>query len=279
MAARTMRPKRRRLVLLVSALALLGGAAALALTALDDTMRFFHSPSEVAAGTVQPGREFRLGGLVEEGFADAVRRLRQLPRRGRRARRYRRTIRGYCRTCSGRDRAWSQWAHSIEDGRSGRHRSSPSTTKPICRPRLRRRFAARRRRTVRDRGTRPFRAGAGAGPRPAAGRAAPLRSRCRQAGADGARPAYRARAIRPRRDRLRRPCARLCRIRLFGLGGSAELPFAQAAALPPHRRVGKPRRIAAALDTDPDAVRRDGGGIRRRLAEEHCRRGCSPSRR
>ncbi len=62
-----MRPKRRRLLLLASALALLGGAAALALTALDDTMRFFHSPSEVAAGAVSPGREFRLGGLVEEG--------------------------------------------------------------------------------------------------------------------------------------------------------------------------------------------------------------------
>ena len=62
-----MRPKRRRLLFLVSALALLGGAAALALTALDDNMRFFRSPSEVAAGTVAPGREFRLGGLVEEG--------------------------------------------------------------------------------------------------------------------------------------------------------------------------------------------------------------------
>ena len=64
---RTMRPKRRRLLLLISAVALLGGAAALAFTALDDTMRFFHSPSEVAAGAVAPGREFRLGGLVEEG--------------------------------------------------------------------------------------------------------------------------------------------------------------------------------------------------------------------
>ena len=62
-----MRPKRRRLALLAAALVLMGGAAALALTALDDTMRFFHSPSEVAAGAVAPGREFRLGGLVEEG--------------------------------------------------------------------------------------------------------------------------------------------------------------------------------------------------------------------
>ena len=62
-----MRPKRRRLALLAAALALLGGAAALALTALDDTMRFFHSPSEIAAGAVASGREFRLGGLVEEG--------------------------------------------------------------------------------------------------------------------------------------------------------------------------------------------------------------------
>ncbi len=67
MTVRPMRPKRRRLALLASALALLGGAAALALTALDDTVRFFHSPSEIAAGAVAPGREFRLGGLVEEG--------------------------------------------------------------------------------------------------------------------------------------------------------------------------------------------------------------------
>ncbi len=62
-----MRPKHRRLGLLAVALALLAGAAALALNALDDTMRFFHSPSEVAAGEVAPGREFRLGGLVEAG--------------------------------------------------------------------------------------------------------------------------------------------------------------------------------------------------------------------
>jgi cytochrome c-type biogenesis protein CcmE len=59
--------RRRRLIALAAGLVALGAAAALALTALNDTLVFFYSPSEIAAKDLAPGRTFRLGGLVEEG--------------------------------------------------------------------------------------------------------------------------------------------------------------------------------------------------------------------
>ena len=59
--------RRRRLVALAAALLALGTAAALALTALRDTLVFFYSPSEIEAKGLAPGRTFRIGGLVEEG--------------------------------------------------------------------------------------------------------------------------------------------------------------------------------------------------------------------
>jgi len=62
-----MTPKRRRLWLLVGSLGVLGVAAALVLTALDDNLVFFYSPTQVADKHVAPDRHFRLGGLVEAG--------------------------------------------------------------------------------------------------------------------------------------------------------------------------------------------------------------------
>ena len=62
-----MTPKRKRLWLLVGSLAVLGAAAALVLTALNDNLVFFYSPSQVSAKHVPPERRFRLGGLVEAG--------------------------------------------------------------------------------------------------------------------------------------------------------------------------------------------------------------------
>jgi cytochrome c-type biogenesis protein CcmE len=59
--------KRRRLLALAAGLVALGAAAALALSALNDTLVFFYSPSEIEAKDLPPGRAFRLGGLVEEG--------------------------------------------------------------------------------------------------------------------------------------------------------------------------------------------------------------------
>ena len=62
-----MTPKRRRLWLLVGSLGVLGVAAALVLTALDDNLVFFHSPTQIAEKKPPPDRRFRLGGLVEAG--------------------------------------------------------------------------------------------------------------------------------------------------------------------------------------------------------------------
>ncbi|WP_421995626.1 cytochrome c maturation protein CcmE [Reyranella sp.] len=62
-----MTPKRRRLWLLVASLGVLGAAAALVLTALNDNLVFFYSPTQVAEKHVGPDRRFRLGGLVEPG--------------------------------------------------------------------------------------------------------------------------------------------------------------------------------------------------------------------
>ena len=59
--------KQRRGVLIASGLAVLGLAAALVLTAIEDSIVFFQSPSDVAVKKLMPGERFRLGGLVSEG--------------------------------------------------------------------------------------------------------------------------------------------------------------------------------------------------------------------
>jgi cytochrome c-type biogenesis protein CcmE len=60
-------PKRRRLWLLVGSLGVLCVAAALVLSALNDNIVFFYSPSQLAEKKIAPDRRFRLGGLVEQG--------------------------------------------------------------------------------------------------------------------------------------------------------------------------------------------------------------------
>jgi cytochrome c-type biogenesis protein CcmE len=59
--------KQRRLTLIGCSLAVLGIAAALVLNALRDSIVFFSTPSMVAEQHIQPGRRFRLGGMVEKG--------------------------------------------------------------------------------------------------------------------------------------------------------------------------------------------------------------------
>ncbi|MCO6418206.1 cytochrome c maturation protein CcmE [Siccirubricoccus sp. KC 17139] len=62
-----MTKKRRRMwVLLLCGLGL-GSATALTLTAFQDNLVFFRSPSDIAAAAPAPDRAFRLGGLVEAG--------------------------------------------------------------------------------------------------------------------------------------------------------------------------------------------------------------------
>jgi len=59
--------KRRRLVLIGSALGVLAVAVALVLSALKDSIVFFNSPSDVVEKHVAPGSRIRLGGLVKPG--------------------------------------------------------------------------------------------------------------------------------------------------------------------------------------------------------------------
>ena len=54
-----MTPKRKRLWLLVASLAVLGVAATLVLTALNDNIVFFYSPTQVAEKKPGPERRFR----------------------------------------------------------------------------------------------------------------------------------------------------------------------------------------------------------------------------
>jgi cytochrome c-type biogenesis protein CcmE len=62
--------KRRRLTIVLAGMVLLSGAVALVLTALDENLSYFYSPSDIAEAP--QGRSIRLGGLVEE---DSVERL------------------------------------------------------------------------------------------------------------------------------------------------------------------------------------------------------------
>ena len=59
--------KRRRMWMVLGGLALLAIAAALILSAFDDNLVFFHSPTDIAEKNVPPDRRIRIGGLVLDG--------------------------------------------------------------------------------------------------------------------------------------------------------------------------------------------------------------------
>ena len=96
-----------------------------------------------------------------------------------------------------------------------------------------------------------------------------VRLRDRRSGRDGA--AARLGAIRFCRDLLRGLDRLLCRLRFLGLQCVREFAFGDAAYLQIHERVGKPRRLDAALGADPERVRRDGRGLRPQSAGEPAR--------
>lgn len=65
-----MKRKHKRLTFVAVALILLAGAAALVLSAFEENIVFFMSPTDIAANKVGENQRFRLGGLVEEGSVD-----------------------------------------------------------------------------------------------------------------------------------------------------------------------------------------------------------------
>jgi cytochrome c-type biogenesis protein CcmE len=62
-----MKRKHQRLFLGLAALTAIGGASALALSALQDQAAFFYTPSDVATTPPTPDKAVRLGGMVEKG--------------------------------------------------------------------------------------------------------------------------------------------------------------------------------------------------------------------
>ncbi|MCY4164989.1 MAG: cytochrome c maturation protein CcmE [Gammaproteobacteria bacterium] len=67
-----MTPRRRRMVAMASGLVCLAAATALVLTAFEQNMLYFYTPTQIASGEAPEGRRLRVGGLVERG---SVRRL------------------------------------------------------------------------------------------------------------------------------------------------------------------------------------------------------------
>jgi cytochrome c-type biogenesis protein CcmE len=62
-----MKPRSKRLALIVGGLASVGLAAAVVLNALNSNGAFFFTPTQVSAGEAPQGRAFRVGGLVKQG--------------------------------------------------------------------------------------------------------------------------------------------------------------------------------------------------------------------
>ncbi|MBP8145111.1 cytochrome c maturation protein CcmE [Pseudorhodoferax sp.] len=62
-----MTPRRRRLLIVLAALTVLGAVAALVVNAMRSNLVFFYTPTQVAAHEAPQGRSFRIGGLVLPG--------------------------------------------------------------------------------------------------------------------------------------------------------------------------------------------------------------------
>lgn len=62
-----MKPRHRRIALIVAGVAGLALAATLVLQAFQDNLVFFFTPTQVVANEAPQGRAFRVGGMVEKG--------------------------------------------------------------------------------------------------------------------------------------------------------------------------------------------------------------------
>ena len=62
-----MKPRQRRIIFVIAAIASVMVAAILITSALRSNISYFFSPSQVKAGEVAVGKVFRIGGMVREG--------------------------------------------------------------------------------------------------------------------------------------------------------------------------------------------------------------------
>jgi cytochrome c-type biogenesis protein CcmE len=61
------KPRQKRIALIAGGLAAIAVAAGLVLTAFQQNLVFFFTPSQVAANEAPRGKTFRIGGMVEKG--------------------------------------------------------------------------------------------------------------------------------------------------------------------------------------------------------------------
>ena len=62
-----MKPRSKRVLIILGGLASVGVASALVLNALNSNVAFFFTPTQVTSGEAPQGRAFRVGGLVKPG--------------------------------------------------------------------------------------------------------------------------------------------------------------------------------------------------------------------
>ena len=67
-----MKRKHKRLTFVMIGLLLLGSSAALILTAFEDNIVFFYSPTELADKKPEPAQRLRIGGLVMAGSVEKL---------------------------------------------------------------------------------------------------------------------------------------------------------------------------------------------------------------
>ncbi len=65
--SRIMKPRHKKLTIIIASVAALGLSATLVLDAFQSNLVFFFSPTQVAGNEAPQGKSFRIGGLVEEG--------------------------------------------------------------------------------------------------------------------------------------------------------------------------------------------------------------------
>ena len=65
-----MKPRHKRLIFVGAGLGLLATGAFLVLGALQDSVVFFHTPTELAEKQIPTDRRMRMGGLVEDGSVE-----------------------------------------------------------------------------------------------------------------------------------------------------------------------------------------------------------------
>ena len=62
-----MKPRYKRAMIIIAALAVIGVAALLILNALNSNIALYVTPSEVSAGKAPKDQAFRIGGMVKDG--------------------------------------------------------------------------------------------------------------------------------------------------------------------------------------------------------------------